>query len=35
MTGSYDLKAQQTANGWRLIQFKYNLKYADGNLTLE
>lgn len=35
MTGSYDLKAQRTSNGWRLTQFKYNLKYIDGNLTLE
>jgi len=35
MVGSYDLKAQQTPNGWRLTQFKYNLKYADGNLSLE
>ena len=33
--GSYDLKAKRTEKGWRLNQFKYNLKYADGNLTLE
>jgi len=33
--GSYDLKAERGKNGWRLSQFKYNLKYADGNLTLE
>jgi hypothetical protein len=33
--GSYDLKAERTANGWRLSQFKYNLKYAEGNLSLE
>ena len=33
--GSYDLKAVRTANGWRLSQFKYNLKYIDGNITLE
>jgi len=34
-TGSYDLKATRVADGWRLTQFKYNLKYMDGNLTLE
>ncbi len=34
MTGSYDLKAQQTNDGWRLTQFKYNLKYTVGNLTM-
>lgn len=33
--GSYDLKAVKTANGWRLNQFKYNLKFIDGNATLE
>ena len=33
--GSYDLKAIQTERGWRLSQFKYNLKFLDGNLTLE
>jgi hypothetical protein len=33
--GSYDLKAIRTENGWRLNQFKYNLKYIDGNATLE
>ena len=33
--GSYDLKATRTENGWRLTQFKYNLKYLDGNPTLE
>ena len=35
MVGSYDLKAQHTAGGWRLVGFKYNLKYADGNVSLE
>ena len=34
-TGSYDLKAQRGSNGWRLTQFKYNLKYLTGNLTME
>lgn len=33
--GSYDLKAIKTEKGWRLNQFKYNLKYIDGNTTLE
>ena len=33
--GSYDLKAQLTDRGWRLSQFKYNLKYIDGNISLE
>ena len=33
--GSYDLKAVRTLSGWRLNQFKYNLKYIEGNATLE
>ncbi|WP_207632813.1 nuclear transport factor 2 family protein [Foetidibacter luteolus] len=33
--GSYDLTAQRTPIGWRLNQFKYNLKYMDGNVTME
>jgi len=33
--GSYDLKAEHTEKGWRLSQFKYNLKYIDGNISLE
>lgn len=33
--GSYDLKATKTAQGWRLNQFKYNLKFIDGNTILE
>ena len=33
--GSYDLKAEFTDKGWRLSQFKYNLKYIDGNVSLE
>jgi len=32
--GSYDLLASLTPVGWRLSQFKYNLKYIDGNLSL-
>ncbi len=34
-TGSYDLKAERTGNGWRLTQFKFNLKYMEGNISLE
>jgi hypothetical protein len=34
-TGSYELKATRTPAGWRLNQFKYLLKFMDGNLTLE
>lgn len=34
-TGSYDLKAEYTSQGWRLSQFKYNLKYMVGNISLE
>ena len=33
--GSYDLKAIKTENGWRLNQFKYNLKFIDGNASLK
>jgi hypothetical protein len=33
--GSYDLKAIRTSDGWRLSQFKYNLKFIDGNTILE
>jgi hypothetical protein len=33
--GSYDLKATKTEKGWRLSGFKYNLKYIDGNTTLD
>ena len=33
--GSYDLKAMRTQSGWRLNQFKFNLKCLDGNATLE
>ena len=33
--GSYDLKAQRGPGGWRLSQFRYNLKYIDGNIGLE
>lgn len=33
--GNYELKAIRTDNGWRLTQFKYNLKYLDGNTAME
>ena len=33
--GSYDLKAERTGMGWRLSQFKYNLKFIDGNAELK
>jgi hypothetical protein len=33
--GSYNLKAIHSIAGWRLSQFKYNLKYIDGNLSLD
>jgi hypothetical protein len=33
--GSYDLKAVRQPKGWRLTQFKYNLKFLDGNAALE
>lgn len=33
--GSYDLKAERTSNGWRLSQFKFNLKFMEGNISLE
>ena len=32
---SYDLKAERSAEGWRLSQFKFNLKYMEGNASLE
>ncbi len=33
--GSYDLVAVRAEQGWRLSQFKYNLKYIEGNSTME
>ena len=33
--GSYDLKLIETENGWRINFFKYNLKYADGNVEFK
>ena len=33
--GSYDLQATSTDHGWRISTFKYNLKFIDGNASLE
>ncbi len=33
--GTYDLKLRKQEDGWRLYYFKYNLKYASGNMSLE
>jgi len=33
--GSYDIALTNGASGWRIHQFKYNLKYATGNANLE
>lgn len=33
--GDYDMKAERTSSGWRLNYLKYNLKYSEGNLTLD
>jgi hypothetical protein len=33
--GSYDFKLIKTENGWRINFFKYNLKYADGNVEFK
>lgn len=33
--GSYDLSLIETARGWRINQFKYNVKYKTGNLELQ
>jgi hypothetical protein len=33
--GSYNLRAVRNSNHWRLSSFKYNLKYIDGNESLE
>lgn len=32
--GTYDLHLVKHIAGWRIDQFKYNLKYANGNLDL-
>ncbi|MEJ2504814.1 MAG: nuclear transport factor 2 family protein [Ignavibacteriaceae bacterium] len=33
--GSYNLHLVKTDNAWRIDRFKYNLKYATGNLDLK
>ena len=33
--GSYDLHLLKTGNTWKIDKFKYNLKYATGNLDLK
>jgi hypothetical protein len=33
--GSYGLRAAKRESGWRLTQFKYNLKFIGGNAALE
>ena len=33
--GSYDLKATRSSKGWRISKFKYNLKFIEGNASLE
>ena len=33
--GSYDLHLTKAYGDWRIDKFKYNLKYSQGNLTLE
>ncbi|HEX9653664.1 MAG TPA: nuclear transport factor 2 family protein [bacterium] len=33
--GSYDFHLTKIDGGWRIDQFKFNLKFIDGNLNLE
>jgi SnoaL-like domain len=33
--GSYDIGLLETNRGWRINSFKYNLKYADGNIEFK
>ena len=33
--GTYDIHLLNSASGWRIDKFKFNLKYSTGNLTLE
>lgn len=33
--GSYDIGVTLTKNGWRISDFKYNLKYVNGNIELK
>ena len=34
MVGSYNLHVTKNEGGWRIDQFRYNLKYATGNHDL-
>lgn len=33
--GTYNIALTKGAGGWRIYQFRYNLRYATGNTTLE
>lgn len=33
--GTYDIRLMHTQHGWRINSFKYNLRYAEGNLELK
>ena len=33
--GTYNLRCVETPDGWRMSGFKYNLKYAEGNVDLK
>jgi SnoaL-like domain len=33
--GTYNIGLDKTASGWRINRFRYNLKYATGNLDLK
>ena len=33
--GSYDFRLEKDGAAWRIRQFRFNLKYMDGNLQLE
>lgn len=33
--GSYELKLEESPQGWRINSFKYNLKYMNGNIDLK
>ena len=35
LVGTYDLHLVQETAGWRIDRFKYNLKYATGNIDLK
>lgn len=34
-TGSYNIHVIRTGAGWRIDRFRYNLKYMEGNISLE